>query len=92
MEDFPITPAIVVRETPKPRRLKTIKEARDYIDEAMRLGRPEPWREVCIGSGRLPARRTQSRRLATYVSCSTRRTCCFRTTESISAVTYPAAG
>ena len=46
MDDFPITPPIVVRETPKPRRLKTIKDARDYIDEAMRLGRPEPWREV----------------------------------------------
>ena len=46
MDDFPITPAIVIRETPKPRRLKTMKEARDYIDEAMRLGRPEPWREV----------------------------------------------
>ena len=46
MEDFPISPPIVIREVPKPRRLKTIKEAREYIDEAMRIGRPEPWREV----------------------------------------------
>jgi hypothetical protein len=24
----------------------TMRKARDYVDEAMRLGRPEPWREV----------------------------------------------
>jgi hypothetical protein len=23
-----------------------MREARDYVDEAMRLGRPQPWREV----------------------------------------------
>ena len=43
MDDFPITPPIVIKDTPKPRRLTTIEEARG---EAMRLGRPEPWREV----------------------------------------------
>jgi hypothetical protein len=31
---------------PKPRRLTTVEEARDYVREAMRLGRPAPWREV----------------------------------------------
>ena len=46
MDEFPIVPPIVVKDTPKPRRLTTLKEARDYVDEAMRLGRPEPWREV----------------------------------------------
>lgn len=46
MDDFPIAPPIVVKDTPKPRRLATLKDARDYVDEAMRLGRPEPWREV----------------------------------------------
>ena len=46
MDDFPIAPPIVVKETPKPRRLATLKDARVYVDEAMRLGRPEPWREV----------------------------------------------
>jgi hypothetical protein len=46
MDDFPVTPPIIVKEVPKPRRLTTIKEARDYVDEAMRLGRPAPWREV----------------------------------------------
>jgi hypothetical protein len=46
MDDFPIAPPIIVKDTPKPRRLTTLQEARDYVDEAMRLGRPAPWREV----------------------------------------------
>jgi hypothetical protein len=46
MDDFPVAPPIVVKDTPKPRRLATLKDVRDYVDEAMRLGRPEPWREV----------------------------------------------
>jgi hypothetical protein len=46
MDDFPIAPPIVIKDTPKPRRLTTLKEACDYVDEAMRIGRPEPWREV----------------------------------------------
>jgi hypothetical protein len=46
MADFPIAPPIVVKDTPKPRRLTTLKEAHDYVAEALRIGRPEPWREV----------------------------------------------
>jgi hypothetical protein len=46
MDDFPIAPALIVKDTPKPRRLTTLKQAREYLDEAMRLGRPAPWREV----------------------------------------------
>lgn len=46
MDDYPIVPLIEVKDTPKPRRLATLGEARAYVDEAMRLGRPEPWREV----------------------------------------------
>jgi hypothetical protein len=46
MDDFPIAPMLVIKDTPKPRHLKTLKEARDYVEEAMRIGRPEPWREV----------------------------------------------
>jgi hypothetical protein len=46
MDDFPIAPPIVVKDTPKPRRLTKLSEARAYVDEAMRIGRPEPWREV----------------------------------------------
>ena len=46
MDDFPIVPTLVIRDEPKPRHLKTLKDVRDYVEEAMRIGRPEPWREV----------------------------------------------
>jgi hypothetical protein len=46
MDDLPIVPPILIKDTPKPRRLATLRQARDYLDEAMRIGRPEPWREV----------------------------------------------
>jgi hypothetical protein len=46
MDDFPIAPSLIVKGTPKPRRLTTLRQAREYVDEAMRLGRPAPWREV----------------------------------------------
>jgi hypothetical protein len=46
MVDIRIVPPIVVRAEPKPRRLTTLEEARAYVDEAMRIGRPEPWREL----------------------------------------------
>ena len=46
MDDLPIAPTLVIKDTPKPRRLATLKDARDYVEEAMRIGRPEPWREV----------------------------------------------
>jgi hypothetical protein len=46
MDDLQIVPPILIKDTPKPRRLTTLRQARDYLDEAMRIGRPEPWREV----------------------------------------------
>ena len=46
MENLPVVPPIILKDTPKPRRLKTIGEARDYVSDAMALGRPAPWREV----------------------------------------------
>jgi hypothetical protein len=46
MDDFPIAPPLVIKDTPKPRRLVTLKQARAYVEEAMHIGRPEPWREV----------------------------------------------
>ena len=46
MQDFPIAPPIVIKDDPKPRRLASLAEARAYVDEAMRRGRPAPWREV----------------------------------------------
>jgi hypothetical protein len=46
MDDFPIVPPFIVKDQPKPRRLATLKEAHDYVAEALRLGRPAPWREL----------------------------------------------
>jgi hypothetical protein len=46
LDDFPIAPPIVVKDAPKPRRLTALKDARAYVAEAMRTGRPQPWREV----------------------------------------------
>lgn len=46
MDDFPIAPPLVIKDTPHPKRLTTLAQARDYVGEALRIGRPEPWREV----------------------------------------------
>ncbi len=46
MDDFPIVPPFVVKDTPKPRRLTKLSEARGYVAEALRLHRPNPWREL----------------------------------------------
>jgi hypothetical protein len=44
--DFSIDPPLVVRDMPKARRIRSLAEARDYVDEQLRLGRPPPWRET----------------------------------------------
>jgi hypothetical protein len=46
LDNFPITPPIIVKDTPGPRWLMTVEEARDYVDEAVRIGRPAPWRAL----------------------------------------------
>jgi hypothetical protein len=46
MDDFPIAPPLVIKDTPKPRRLTLLSQARAYVEEAMKVGRPEPWREL----------------------------------------------
>jgi len=46
MTDFPIAPPIVVKDAPKPRRLASIADARAFVAEAMRIGRPPPWRDI----------------------------------------------
>jgi hypothetical protein len=46
MDNFPIVPPLVIKDAAKRLRLKTLGEARDYVGEALRIGRPEPWREV----------------------------------------------
>jgi hypothetical protein len=46
MDDFPIDPPLVVKDSPKPRRLASLAEARVFAEEEMRIGRPPPWREI----------------------------------------------
>jgi hypothetical protein len=46
MDDFPIVPPLIMKDAPKQRRLSTLGQARDYVGEAMQIGRPAPWREV----------------------------------------------
>ena len=56
MDDFRIDLPLVVKDQPRPRRLRSLAEARAFVAEAMKVGRPEPWREVyhrltTVGSG-----------------------------------------
>jgi hypothetical protein len=44
MDDFRIDPPLVVKDLPKPRRLGALSEARVFVDDALRLGRPPTWR------------------------------------------------
>lgn len=46
MDDFRIEPPLRVKDTTKPRRLETLAEARAFVEEAMRLGRPPAWRDI----------------------------------------------
>lgn len=46
MDDFRIDPPLVVKDTPRPRRLHSLAEARAFVEDAMRLGRPPPWRDI----------------------------------------------
>jgi hypothetical protein len=46
MLDFPLDPPLLVKDTPKPRRLRSFAEARGYLDAAMRIGRPPAWRQL----------------------------------------------
>jgi hypothetical protein len=46
MDDFPIKPALIIKDTPKPRRIDSLHAARIYVDESLRLGRPSPWRDL----------------------------------------------
>jgi hypothetical protein len=46
MDDFRIDPPLLVKDQPKPRRLASLADARAFVHEAMKLGRPPPWREV----------------------------------------------
>ena len=46
MLDFRIYPPLVVKDTPKTRALGSLAEAGHFVERAMRLGRPPPWRNI----------------------------------------------
>jgi len=46
MDDFRIEPPLLVKDQPRPRRLASLADARAFVDEAMKIGRPPPWREI----------------------------------------------
>jgi hypothetical protein len=46
MDDFRIEPPLVVNDTPKPRRLASLAEARAFVEDGMRIGRPAAWRQM----------------------------------------------
>jgi hypothetical protein len=46
MLDFPVVPPIVVKDTPKSRKLTTLNEARAYAEEMLHQRRLAPLREI----------------------------------------------
>jgi hypothetical protein len=46
MAEFPIDPPLIVKDTPKPQRLRSLGDARAFVDVELRLGRPPVWREL----------------------------------------------
>lgn len=46
LSHFPIAPPIVVKDTPRPRRLVTLDDARAFVNEALAARRTPPWREL----------------------------------------------
>ncbi len=46
LSDFPIVPAILVKDTPRPRRLESIADAVSVVDDALAARRTAPWREA----------------------------------------------
>lgn len=45
-EKFPIAPPIVVKDDPKPRELRVLSDAVAYVEDELKFGRPEPWRDA----------------------------------------------
>lgn len=46
MTELPIEPVIIVKDTPKPRRLATLSQAKSFVEEELRRGRPPAWRDL----------------------------------------------
>lgn len=46
LSDFPIAPAILVKDTPRPRRLESLADAVGFVDDALAARRTAPWRQI----------------------------------------------
>lgn len=46
MIELQIKPVIIVKDTPKTRRLATLSQARAFVEEELRRGRPPAWRDL----------------------------------------------
>jgi hypothetical protein len=46
IRDFPITPPIRVKDSPRERRLASLEQARAFVDEALAMRRSAPWRQL----------------------------------------------
>jgi hypothetical protein len=46
MTELPIEPVIIVKDTPKSRRLATLSQAKAFVEEELRRGRPPAWRDL----------------------------------------------
>jgi len=46
MLDFPLVPPIEVKDTPKPRRVTSLGEARALVDDLLRDRRFDKWRDM----------------------------------------------
>jgi hypothetical protein len=46
LSDFPIAPPIEVKDYPKDRRLKTLQDARMFVDDALATRRTAAWRDL----------------------------------------------
>jgi hypothetical protein len=56
MLDFPVVPPLDVKDTPKPRRVTSLNEARALVDDLLRVRRTAPFRDLLR---RLDAARTE---------------------------------
>ena len=44
--NLPIEPPLLVKDTPKPQPLRSLADARAFVDVELRVGRPSPWRDM----------------------------------------------
>ncbi len=49
--EFPIVPPIRVKDSPRDRRLSTLKDAMSFVDDLLAARRTAPWRELHLRLG-----------------------------------------